>query len=178
MQYDHNNIAEGGGTNLCDYKCAEKMTDWSILRPTCRAFEDHQISGPLLADPQFFPLYIEAMREVVAVGTEDSFVAELVAHMTAITEFVEDDFFHDPNAPYVAQFPGVVEPWDTYPGFYPYLSLMSDRWEKISEQLAAYDADVVVRPVESIGRSEVCASGSVSLCEMCSTEDIAAGCYR
>ena len=96
VQYDHNNILEWGGLNLCDEVCTgERMVRWSITRPTCRNLEGNRLVGPLLHNEDNMKKYIEYVRIfTTTVMTDPALISELSAHAHALKPFVENDFWN------------------------------------------------------------------------------------
>ena len=61
------------------------LTDWSVIRPTCRGLSTNPLVGPLLIDPELHARYLSFVREFVQnVYTNETLWNELIEHSEAI----------------------------------------------------------------------------------------------
>ena len=86
VPYDHNSDATDAGAMLCDPVCGLKdLTDWSVIRPTCRGLSTNPLVGPILIDPQLHARYLSFVKEFVQnVYTNETLWNELKEHSEAI----------------------------------------------------------------------------------------------
>jgi len=91
VAYDHNNDINAAGT-LCDGICWTKdLTDWSVIRPTCRGLSKNQLVGPLLTDPELHARYLSFVSEFVQnVYTNETLWNEMEEHSKAIRSVVNN----------------------------------------------------------------------------------------
>jgi len=161
VQYDHNNVAERGGLNLCDpWNCADRAVYWSIARPTCKALSTNPVAGPLLTDPVLFDRYVEFVRDFTDnVYTDESFLAEMQAHAEAIRSAVEQDVWApQPTGSYANEITGDPEDWQQ---FY-LLSVMRKRGQEVKTQLAAIDDGTFPRFDADTGEGEPCSDWRIT----------------
>jgi len=158
VQYDHNNMLGSASTALCDPQC-EDMVKWSILRPTCGAFESNQMAGPLLADPDLRAQYIEYVREFHSdVMTNETFLDQLHDHLVAIREDAMVDPWNDTAALFDLELAD-GEDWKHGLGgeaYVPFLPAIRARATEIRKQLEAIDEGKFPRDLEDIGEDERC----------------------
>jgi len=85
IPYDHNNN-EDVAAFLCDEQCSGKdLTDWSVIRPTCRHLEENQLVGPLLLNTTLHKRYIEFVRQFVEeVYTNQNLLSHIQEHAQSI----------------------------------------------------------------------------------------------
>jgi len=85
IPYDHNNN-EDVAASLCDEQCSGKdLTDWSVIRPTCRHLEENQLVGPLLLNTTLHKRYIEFVRQFVEeVYTNQNLLSHIQEHAQLI----------------------------------------------------------------------------------------------
>ncbi len=91
VQYDHNNILSrmlAGG--ICTAACGPRMIYWPILRPTCRAVEDHIILGRVLNDEHSVQTYITYVEEFVGV-LESGLLDSLRSYGHDLKDFIIED---------------------------------------------------------------------------------------
>jgi len=161
VQWDHNDMLSSG-VGLCSYACMGRgntIANWSILRPTCRAFETNQVFGPLLSDPDLRGQYVEYMREFVNdVMADDGFLAQIHAHLDAIKDDVSETLS--------ASFPAELavsstddSTWLPTGGAavqFTLLGMIRARATEIKKQLDAIDGGTFPRDLDDIGPDETC----------------------
>merc|ERR1712176_45190 len=91
VQWDHNHEVYLSGY-ICDARCSFiDLTDWSVIRPTCRGLSENQLVGPLLLDPELHAKYLSYVREFVEdVYTNELLLGDIKEHSEAIESFVND----------------------------------------------------------------------------------------
>jgi len=135
--YDFN-YPNAGHTKCQQEVCDARLVHWDITRPTCAAFEDNMLFGPLLTDPDLHQQYLEYVREFTdTVYANATFIEEMTNHVNAIKKYASKDLFgtfgiymHDELSVDAAN-------WNT--SRFPLLPTMRARAADIEDQLAALE---------------------------------------
>ena len=65
IPYCHNNDVNTAST-LCDAQCGKKdLTEWSVIRPTCKHLSENPVVGPLLLDESLHERYLVFVKQFV-----------------------------------------------------------------------------------------------------------------
>jgi len=97
VQWDHNNVLEGGGASLCGDSCTANAINWSILRPTCGAVHENQLYGPLLTKPELMEEYLGYVKLYLDTILTDEFLQEISELIVALTgEEAQNDWLVPP----------------------------------------------------------------------------------
>jgi len=155
VQYDHNSIALRNSSDvLCSSQCGARMVYWPLLRPSCKAVEDHPILGPFFSVPQNVDTYLEYVGEFVELLSDD-FFAEMRGHSTAIRAYVLKDPLNEQSAE-------DIDKHDISPGYdgyntahSPFVKTLMARKEQVVAQMKAIKAGTLPRSGR-YGAEEVC----------------------
>ena len=157
IQYDHNNVAEAAGMDLCASECKSRAIFWSITRPTCGAMRQNPHVGPLLSgksNKANMKKYLSFVKDFNAnVYTDSSFIAEVEAHAAAISSAVKTDpLIFAGGIFYSVEEKATSGQWKHF----NLLAFMKARGEEVKKQLAALDAGIFPRKDSDVPMSENC----------------------
>ncbi|GMH60644.1 hypothetical protein TrRE_jg5281 [Triparma retinervis] len=183
VQYDHNNMLESGGLNLCQDDCLTQQITWSINRPTCRSLNSNPIVGPLLSDPNLHAQYLVYVKDILDNLLTDALFTEISEHITALKPHILGDPFGwgvDPDGE-ASTTPADANCGAT--GSCPFLPALKLRRDEIYKQLTALNASTFPRATEDLfNEGETCADWEsttkkavANLCTDCAEAEI---CYN
>ncbi|GMH70612.1 hypothetical protein TrST_g14059 [Triparma strigata] len=158
VQYDHNNMLETAGGNLCNPVCAssERLVSWSINRPTCTSMKSNPIVGPLLSDPTLHAQYLGFVKDFLDNIVTDDLFTEISDHITASSSYISSDpwaFGVNLNNEANEDLSSTL-----WAGGTPFLAMLKLRRAEIYNQLTALENGSFARPTEDVlDEHEVCA---------------------
>lgn len=143
VPWDHNNDVEVASF-LCGPTCFFKdLTDWSVVRPTCRGLSENQLVGPLLLDPELHRRYLSFVREFVEdIYSNELFLTTIKSHAEAIVSTANSSPDSDTY--------GTMEASDLF-------DWMNRRSTRVLKQLDLWD-DGSLPKSASIESTDVCAT--------------------
>ena len=146
VQYDHNNVAEGAGMDLCAPECKGRAVYWSIARPTCKALSSNPLVGPLLSGPgnaDNMRKYLQHVKDFVDnVYTNAQLITEFETHASAIASAVKaDPMIFSGGKYYYMETTASAGSWDVF----NLLAFMKKRGEEVKKQLEALEAGTFPR---------------------------------
>jgi len=137
IPYDHNNDPNVAST-LCDAQCGNKdLTEWSVIRPTCKHLSENPLVGPLLLDESLHERYLVFVKQFVKETFSNSTFLE---HMKLHSKEIEATANESPDSVIYGNIDN-SNIWDW----------ISTRGEKVSLQLARWyeKGDSSAFPIDS-----------------------------
>ena len=137
IPYDHNNDVYAAST-LCDAQCGNKdLTEWSVIRPTCKHLSENPLVGPLLLDENLHERYLVFVKQFVEETFSNSTFLE---HMKLHSKEIEATANESPDSVIYGNIDN-SNIWDW----------ISTRGEKVSLQLARWyeKSDNSAFPIDS-----------------------------
>jgi hypothetical protein len=137
IPYDHNSDVYAAST-LCDAQCGNKdLTEWSVIRPTCKHLSENPLVGPLLLDESLHERYLVFVKQFVEETFSNSTFLE---HMKLHSKEIEATANESPDSVIYGNIDN-SNIWDW----------ISTRGEKVSLQLARWyeKSDNSAFPIDS-----------------------------